>query len=223
MITRKRVLAAALTVAMSMGAVGGAVYAATEHYQDSTVRAGWNQWAEHWANSVSKDYEKVALTPGADETKMNFAWYSKNDGNATPQVAVADNPQMTNAKMFTGNSVPAVEGYNTNYVTVDGLKPNTNYYYVYYKNGQPAETANFLTKSFDHYKLLFVGDPQIGASKGQATSLGDTLENKSELNTAARNDAYSWENTLNVAMANNPDVSFILSAGDQINKNVNGR
>ncbi|MFR4022469.1 MAG: hypothetical protein ACLTZI_05290 [[Eubacterium] siraeum] len=34
---------------------------------------------------------------------------------------------------------------------------------------------------------------------------------------AARNDAFNWNKTLNNAITAHPEVSFMLSAGDQVN------
>ena len=45
------------------------------------------------------------------------------------------------------------------------------------------------------------------------------LTNESgEANTAAENDGFSWNRTLNTALSENPDVNFVISAGDQVNK-----
>ena len=56
---------------------------------------------------------------------------------------------------------------------------------------------------------MYVGDPQIGASVGQDS-------NTKEYH--AMNDAYNWQGTLNSALSAHTDISFILSAGDQINQ-----
>ena len=220
--SRKRCMAAFVLAALTAALAGGYVYAATEHFSDSTADKDWDSWTFNWNQEVSKDYEKIALTPGADETKLNFAWYSKSDGTATPKIELSKNSDMSQAVTYNGSASLAVDGYQSNKVTADFLTENTTYYYRYYKNGEPSKPASFQTHSFLSYSMLYVGDPQIGASKGQTTRKGDKLENKSELDTAARNDAFSWNKTLNAAMSLNPDISFVLSAGDQINKNVEG-
>ncbi|MDK2967921.1 metallophosphoesterase [Lacrimispora sp.] len=221
--SRKNYAAAFILAAITAVLAGGYVYAATEHFSDSTMDQAWDAWTQKWETQVSRDYEKIALTPGEDETKLNFAWYSKTDGTATPKIEISKRSDMGQSVTFEGSTVPAIDGYLSNRVTADSLAENTTYYYRYYRNGAPSDTASFKTHNFNSYSMLYVGDPQIGASKGQSTSRGDKLENKSELNTAARNDAFSWNKTLNTAMNENPDISFILSAGDQINKNVNGK
>lgn len=219
---RKKYAVAIISTALSLALAGGYVYAATGHFSDSTTDTNWDGWVQQWED-LSKDYEKIALAPGADETKMNFAWYSKTDGTPTPRIELSEKNDMKNAVTFEGNASPAIDGYMSNKVTATALKENTTYYYRYYKNGVVSDTASFKTHTFNSYSMLYVGDPQIGASKGQTTSRGDLLENKSGINTAARNDSFSWNKTLNIAMAENPNVSFLLSAGDQINKNVEGK
>ena len=57
---------------------------------------------------------------------------------------------------------------------------------------------------------MYVGDPQIGASTNQ---LGN--QNKQYY---AMNDSYNWYHTLNNAVKKFPGLSFIMSAGDQINQ-----
>ncbi len=37
-------------------------------------------------------------------------------------------------------------------------------------------------------------------------------------NTAAKNDGFAWSRTLDTALAENPDLNFVISAGDQVNK-----
>lgn len=198
------------------------VFAATAHFSDATTDAQWANWVQEWGSSVSTDYEQISLTPGRNASELNFAWYSKTTGTPTPVVKLATKADMSDAKTFQGTAAPAIEGYNTNKVTVTGLKENSTYYYTYQDNGQESQPTKYATKSFSDYKILFVGDPQIGASKGQTVSTGDKLESDSALNTAARNDAFNWNHTLNLALNKNPDIGFIISAGDQINKNVNG-
>ena len=42
-------------------------------------------------------------------------------------------------------------------------------------------------------------------------------------NYAARNDSYNWNNVLNEALDDHSDVSFLVSAGDQVNYGSNER
>ena len=222
---RNKVLAGVLTGALVLSA-GPMALAATANYNDSSVTGGsaaWQDWVKEW-ETVATDYTKVSLTPGADETQLNFAWYSKTESGkaATPVVHFGTDKDHLTA--FTGkaaqvdNSLTDGVAYDYNHVTVTGLEANTTYYYTVEKNGVQSEVQEYKTGSFDSVKMLYVGDPQIGASKGQPQS-GEVLAASSgAANTAARNDAFAWNRTLEIATAQNPGVNFIISAGDQVNK-----
>lgn len=205
------ILALALAVSTAMTA-----YAATEHWNDAstTENAKWTEWKQKW-ETIKGDFEQVSLTPGTDETKLNFAWYSKTA--ETPAVRLAKSADMSGAVEFKGTQTENKEenavGYFSNKVTAEKLEENTQYYYQVFKNGQWSETAGYSTKSFSSYSVLYVGDPQIGACKGQTSSEGDEMSNE----IAARNDAYNWNATLESALSAHPNVSFMLSAGDQVN------
>ncbi|MFQ9703743.1 MAG: hypothetical protein ACLR0U_19430 [Enterocloster clostridioformis] len=73
-------------------------------------------------------------------------------------------------------------------------------------------------KLFENVNILYVGDPQIGASKGQPQGEGKLAADSGAANTAARNDGFAWDRTLDIAIAQHPDLNFVISAGDQVNK-----
>ena len=101
---KKRVLTGALCGALLVGTVVPTL-AATEHYNNGASVGGsaeWTAWTQDW-ESVATDYTKVSLTPGADETELNFAWYSKDDGKAATPV-VHFGTDRNNLKTFTGKA-----------------------------------------------------------------------------------------------------------------------
>lgn len=181
----------------------------------------WSSWIKNW-DAVSSDYEKVALTPGKNATQLNFAWYSRTQ--EIPKVRLVNRTGITINKTFSGTqdkeNAITLEGvtYYPNKVTITGLKENTTYYYQYSYNGIWSDIYTYETKSTDSFELLYVGDPQIGASTGQEATTDNTFTNPKEY--FARNDAYNWEKTLQSAFSAHPNVSFMLSAGDQINEYV---
>ena len=50
------------------------VAAATEHWNDGSapVTESWTKWKENW-ETYSTNYENVSLTPGVNESQLNFA------------------------------------------------------------------------------------------------------------------------------------------------------
>ena len=231
-----KAMAAALSLSMAFGLVCSdfsmETEAATEYWNDASADStAWANWKANW-DAYSSNYENVSLTPGVNETELNLAWYSKTA--ETPKVKIAKNADMSDAVEFAGAQTTAVEidgtQYYSNKVTVKNLTENTQYYYQVFKNGSWTEAEKYSTKSFDSFSFLYVGVPQIGASKGQTNTEGDTMISASntvtstaEENLAARNDGYNWNNVLNKAIAEHSDVSFMLSAGDQVNYAKNER
>ena len=213
--TGKKIMAGTLAAIMVSSAAMTA-YAATEHWNDGSQGATteWTQWKTDW-ETVKNDYEKVSVNVGADETQLGFAWYSKTVEQ--PKVRIAKTEDMKDATEFTGTQVSinieALDGYFSNKVTVKNLEKETQYYYQVFKNGAWQKAESVKTGNPDSFSFLYVGDPQIGACKNQISSENEKMKNE----IAARNDAYNWNKTLNNAITAHPEVSFMLSAGDQVN------
>lgn len=181
-------------------------------YADS---AEWAAWQEKW-KTIRNNYEQIALTPGENTTKMNFAWYCVTE--EIPKIKLMDSQgrviQEVQGQQNLANKETITENDNVitlipNKVTVSGLAENTSYQYQYYLDGAWSDTYTFETKSTENFSVMYVGDPQIGASVGQD-------DNSKEYH--AMNDAYNWNHTLSSALSAHSNVSFILSAGDQINQ-----
>ena len=208
-------------VMMASPILSSTVSAATEHWNDASASKteSWSTWKANW-DKYSTNYENVSLTPGATESQLNFAYYSKTE--ETPKVKIATKADMSDAKEVEGKQTQAVaiEGvqYYSNKASVNDLKENTTYYYQVFQNGKYQDVQKYSTKSFKNYSFLYVGDPQIGASSGQTSTEGDAMKDN---NYAARNDSYNWNNVLNNAVKQNPNLSFVASAGDQVNNNNN--
>ena len=219
---RKRRIAAGLLAGVLV--IGGQqVWAATTHYNDSSVTGGsqaWQQWVADW-NQTATDFTKVSLTPGGAASELNFAWYSEGN-EPTPVVYFGTDKDNLEACQGTASNVDTSltggKAYSYNYVTVGGLKENTTYYYSVEKSGVRTPAEVYKTGSFENVKILYVGDPQVGASKGQPQGEGKLSADSGVANTAARNDGFAWDRTLDAALAQNPDLNFVISAGDQVNK-----
>ena len=224
--TKKQMIALCLSAALSAGSL--TAYAATEYWNDASTKpmvetktpisdnTNWEQWKAGWDN-LKTNYEQVALTPGADFSKLNFGWYSKEKTDKA-MVRIADNKEMKNAKEFKGTCTEGtvINGvqYYSNKVTADGFKPNSTYYYQVKLNGEWQQAQEYKTGDPDNFSFMFVGDPQIGSSYKQknAESNGKKLGN----DLAARNDSYNWNVTLNKAMEQHPEIDFLVSPGDQV-------
>lgn len=178
--------------------------------------------AEEWNyTTISTDRTFVSLAPGENETELNFAWYSKSENDAKVRFGTTNDIEALDEFSGTSEDIEGTKNddvnknYFSNKVTVTGLKENTTYYYSVMKDGKWTEPEKYETKSFSDFSFLYVGDPQIGASVSYPNTA--TEEEKAAAQALAdQNDATSWESVLNQATKNH-DVSFMVSAGDQIN------
>ena len=221
--------AAAACLAGTMAVTG---FAATEHWNDNSGKKAisdeWSQWKTKW-ETIKTDYEKVSMVPGADATKLNYAWYSKKADEAKVRISTnvdmsktteadGSNTYSENYKEFTGTSKEYKKiddvTYYANKVTITELKENTTYYYQCLVDGKWTSVKKFKTGDTSNFSFLYVGDPQIGASKGQTPTESSEVQSA---DIAARNDAFSWNKTLTAAISEHSDVDFLVSAGDQIN------
>ncbi|WP_017750690.1 cell wall-binding repeat-containing protein [Clostridium tyrobutyricum] len=154
---------------------------------------------------TNPDIKDITFAPGADQSQLNFAWYSKSTSD--PQVQVALKSDMTGstfpedkAKTFKGQKSEGNDGYTSNKVTVTGLKQATAYVYRVGDGTNWSSVDNYTTQDISKgINFLFAGDPQIGAS-------GDIAK-----------DGDGWVDTLNKALAKFTNTDFIMSIGDQVN------
>ncbi len=175
----------------------------------TTALPEYQDWLSQWQEQAAAATGNILLIPGADETGMNFSWYSQQGG--TPAVQLDSRPDFARSSIFTGKSAPICRSNGTtvyfaaNHVAVkDFLKPGLTYYYRYTENYDPAgcgwsHTFTFKTQDTGSFSAILTGDSQIGAS-GSIPA-----------------DAFNWEETLKCAVEKAPDASLLLSAGDQIN------
>lgn len=187
-------------VMMASPILSSTVSVATEHWNDASASKteSWSTWKANW-DKYSTNYENVSLTPGATESQLNFAYYSKTE--ETPKVKIATKADMSDAKEVEGKQTQAVaiEGvqYYSNKASVNELKENTTYYYQVFQNGKYQDVQKYSTKSFKNYSFLYVGDPQIGASSGQTSTEGAriiVIVNKSGTNAGFT--VYSQDRTM---------------------------
>ncbi|MBU5626655.1 phosphodiester glycosidase family protein [Oscillibacter sp. MSJ-2] len=151
------------------------------------------------------DVKNIALTVGTDETERRLSWYT--DSTNAGEVQLAPASAMTGGEFpgqcesFASVGKPSsLAGYYSNQATLTGLDANTEYVYRVGNSDGWSDTYAFTTGSFDEgdVSFLFAGDPQIGSS-GNVGS-----------------DVTGWTTSLNKAASWFDDVSFLLSAGDQV-------
>lgn len=189
--------------------------------QDTVEAYGgaYSNWMTKWNSTISKDREQISLSPGSDNSSLNFAWYTKK-ASGIQKLKIAENKRLTNAKVYEAKQTEAVTdkddtAYVSNKVTATDLKADTTYYYSYQKDGQWTAPEKYTTDNGSKFSFIFVGDPQIGSSNGLKGK--DTAEFYNAQSAAVANDAFNWNTTLNQAMEKTGNkASFVLSSGDQI-------
>lgn len=185
---------------------------------EAAQNGAWEAWSEEW-ETIKDDWTQVSMSPGSDETQMNFAWYSK-DGEQTGFV-YGTNSDLSDAQSAEITQTAAQEGYVSNKVTLKGLQPGTTYYYQVEGKEIESFTTDDDTSSFS---FVFVGDPQIGSSNEEKAKTPEDIQKPTFLTAqseAVRNDTFNWNYTLERAYAKTGNTaSFILSSGDQIQTNA---
>ncbi|MBQ7957968.1 MAG: metallophosphoesterase [Clostridia bacterium] len=151
-------------------------------------------------NSLKDDNTLPMLCVGADQTQLGLVWHAPKD-SAKAEVRLAKSENMADYVTFTGVTDPADNDTQVVCrVDITGIEENTTYFYQWYTGTEWSDAYEYKSKSFDSYKMMVIGDIQIG---GQT----DSAEKQSE-------DGYTWNSVLTEAMSKNPDISFLLSPGD---------
>ena len=217
---KKQIAALVMTGVLAAGGVPAFAAAAPDGHTDAqTIPEALNgvyaQWQEQW-ETLKNDWTQVSLSPGADQTQMNFAWYSKTRNVAFRVAADKEMSQSVQQVTVQGTEGPkdkAGTQYYSCKATASNLTPGTYYYQI--GDGEPV--AFEVQDSSDGFSFIYVGDPQIGSSNELKGT--DTEEFYTAQSASVCNDSFNWNNTLEKAVAQAPDASFVLSAGDQIQTN----
>ncbi|MFJ5923946.1 fibronectin type III domain-containing protein [Kitasatospora sp. NPDC092948] len=169
-----------------------------------TVALGSGLVAPAQAAETSK-LTGIVLGVGANDSQRTVTWYSSND--TAQKVQLAPTAQLVGGEFpaeattfaaVGGANVASSGGFNR-HATLTGLKENTQYSYRVGTEGNWSTAYSFKTQDFvGEYDFLFFGDPQIGSS-------GNTAK-----------DQAGWQDTLDVALRDNPNADFLFSAGDQV-------
>ncbi len=166
-------------------------------YDEGTLAAFAPEWAK-----IQADETVISLTPGGKVGEMRFAWLS-SENDTDVAFRISENADMTGAEEIEVKTTDAISDYNSNKVTVAGLKEGKTYYYSYTENGVWSEAAAFTVQPDDEFTVLFVSDAQIGRSGDE------TLEY------VLIRDTCGWNYTVEKMLKQYPDAAFAISGGDQ--------
>ena len=162
-----------------------------------TDKISLDDWKSYYSNI---DNTLVSLTPGSDETELNFNWHSEITASK-PVVRISKNSDMSSYSEFTGKTgISDVAGQRVNKVTVTGIEENETYYYTYSSGNGFSEIYEYVSRSAESFKFLYVSDQQPKYKEF------DLAEN-----------SFKWNTVLESAFNKNDDISFIVSSGDMTN------
>lgn len=190
----KKVIALILSLTMLIGLftfTTGAIEA-----QQEWVEKNWTQLLESKGS--------LLMTPGEDNTKMNFSWQSSFK-NGKAEIEIGENQDLSDAQELEVESKFNVFCFEyTHEATASELESDTTYYYRYYADKAWSDIYSFTTASQDSTRVLFVSDCQIGRyRKGTDEEI-------------LQHDTYGWYKTLELATKSNAGINFIVSTGDQV-------
>ena len=213
------IMAAALVCQPITALADAAPDGKTDASQTAAAQNGaWEEWTQEW-ETVKDDWTQVSMSPGADETKMNFAWYSPEDEETG--FIYGTSSDLSDGQNAQISQTGAQPGYLSNKVILENLQPGTTYYYQVAGKEIESFTTDNDTSDFS---FVFVGDPQIGSSNEEKAKSPEDIQKPTFLTAqseAVRNDTFNWNYTLERAYAKTGGMaSFILSSGDQIQTNA---
>ncbi len=189
----KKVLAIVLATAMLISAFALGTSA------DTVKKMSREEWDTLYS-SLKDDNTLPMLCVGADQTQLGLVWHAPKD-TAKAEVKFAKNENMADAVTFTGQIDPADnDAQVVCRVDITGVEENTTYFYQWYTGTEWSEVCEYQSKSFDSYKMMVIGDIQIGGQTESAEKQSD--------------DGFVWQSVLAEAKSKNPDIAFLLSPGD---------
>ncbi len=152
--------------------------------------------------------EMLSLTPGSDQTELHFTWYS----NIAPACnASIVNILQDNALLMTESGTITIVSDTkvTHKAKVRNLAPDTRYQYQVSSNGLSwSGTFSFKTPALQTFKFAAITDAHAKAGNQDAASAWFSAD---------QSIALGWK-TITDKIAEK-QVSLIISAGDQVDKN----
>lgn len=171
----------------------------------------WEEWCNQWEQWKDSPLQ-MALTPGVNESEINFSWYSV-EKDQDSKIRVGDDEQLSNATNLVVTTKKATKGFNYNQAVATNLDSNKTYYYSYTIDGKWTKAYMVQTKDPSNFQFVFVGDPQIGSSYNNIADGESEVQGQER---AVCNDSFNWNTTLQAAYEHAGELSFIITSGDQI-------
>ncbi|MDR2698562.1 MAG: metallophosphoesterase, partial [Candidatus Methanoplasma sp.] len=158
-------------------------------------------------DEIFVEIETLTLTPGSDESAMNFTWYSDRSENAASAVQITKTSgPPSDAVTITGTVGDASAGKSWHKASVTGLVPDSEYTYRVSNDGVNFSIEyKFRTGTPGSFTFIAVGDPQLTTGNQDSNSLGTVTTTKA-----------GWQSTLDIISEHFPDVRFIAGVGDQV-------
>ncbi len=162
------------------------------------------EWLEKNWSEIVESKGSLLMTPGEDNTKMNFSWQSSFK-SAKAEIEVATKQDMSDAESLDVSTRFNIFCFEyTHEATASELEADTTYYYKYYADKKWSDVYSFKTADADSTRVLFVSDCQIGRYR-QGTD-----------EEILQHDTYGWYKTMELATEKNAGINFIISTGDQV-------
>lgn len=169
---------------------------------NASAVGSFDEWVKNW-EQTDNGTGYIILTPGEDETKMNFSWQSPVK-SLSETIILGKSADLSDGVGLEVKTEFNLFGFEwTHNATAQNLESDTEYYYQYTVDKEKSEIYSFRTGSPDLTTVLFVSDSQIGRSSGTQEEI-------------YQHDTYGWTSTLDSAFSYNGEIDFILSSGDQV-------
>jgi len=144
------------------------------------------------SDKIKHNINCLTLTPGSDETQINFSWHSHNkSGTIYIREDGSDEELEYNAESVFINDV---FGYSHKATVID-LKQNAAYFYRISNGTAKSPEYTITTGDTMEFSFFVMGDPQL---------------------TDEKSSVQGWKKTMNKAVTVFPETSFIISCGDQV-------
>lgn len=179
-----------------------------EEAQEAEADPNWETWGTY------PDYTEpqlsttpiryLSITVGQLENQINITWFSPSENEGNVYWTDAEDTEFEHPTLFpsTVEVSSTASGYYIHRATVSDLEPTTDFLYKVGNDEGMSPAYRYTTPAYsDTFRFTAVGDPQLGKPE-------EDLEKHRSI----------WHKTLNKVKNHYPDTSFLMVAGDQVNR-----